>query len=1840
MAIKMILSDNSPKNKKRMVNASGGKAVENSSGNSQRKFAGASNVSVPITKSAQFAGSGANVVWSQPMFFSPLHTPMNWQIASRRREVYQWCRFYYCFTPDNMVLMADGTEKRIDEVKIGDEIINGEGGISLVKKVYTRLISEPILNLKIGGINRKIRTTFEHEIPRVSESNWLKSDLTTPSLRRKGERIRENGQVELKEEWDSVKTIEIGDRLFLPRTLIGNGFDKEKYNDEIFYLLGLFLAEGSYYWYKYKRKKEPKALRFSIHAKEVETIGRKIENIVSKLGLSVCHYHQNNEECVDLVCFNTKLAKYFYKIVGEGCKRKKIHKDFLNNANEVQLLLFLAGYIDGDGCIDPHHGCQIITASDILASQIPFILEKLGFTFSIYKTKPEIRRIPNNKLSSKKIYNYNIRISRHSLVTSNLLKYSVNKNICLETHHTKYREYLYLGDKLYRAVCGIEREFYEGEVFDLELKDVHSYCVNRCVVHNSNEPKVAAGVDFYSNFSMNNFKLECKSKKVLKYYEKLADKLELSEKLNYISHEYFLLGDVFPFLEISCPKCGGRGITSEGERCRHEDGTFKSVKVMNPDYMEVKSNPLASEPEYYLVPDEELKMLITRREPRKLYDNLPDELIALVSSGQPIPLSSRSVSHIKHNASPYGTFGNSMLQRLFTMLAYKTKIMTANWIVAERLIVPVRVVKVGEKERPATEADLQDIVNQLSAVANDPNLTIVTHHAIDFDWVGACHAADTEILTIHGWRRFYEIDENEIVGTYNTQFKEVQFQQVQEYHEYDFKSTDRLKMYHFKAHSVDINVTPNHRMLVERNGVMKEIYSQEVKHNDKFISTVNWRGIIPSVLPYSHSSLSHLTLDEYLELIGYYITEGGAKEHKHISLENKLIRGSTFSQREESPIYNSMKKLINKVCPRYSEHKDKRYTQVCSSMTINSSEIGEYFAKEFGSHCWNKKIPRWIKNLPKDKLKILYDAMMAGDGNIRYDGLQPRYKYTTTSRTLSDDFSEICLKLGYFTILNIEKSEKQNIRTSYILFWSEGRRHVKYNIRKQHIKRADYEGKVYCVKVPNTWIVTRRNGRITVQGNTGKIHNITQELEYVGKEMLDGLMLNQAILNGEAAGYNCMDEDTLTLTNSGFKRYNEINEIDKIACYNPTTREVEYHPYSQKYVYDYEGDLIHFQTTRIDVRVTPNHKMYTQKRDHNKYEFTEAKDIKRRSRFIGRVEGFSGNYTKKVKIGDTELSIYDYCELVGFYVSEGCTAAEKRKNRINQLTTSIHQSKNGKAYKQIENLFNRSFHTHHVTHNGFQVYNPELSKHLKENYGGHACYKKLTPFIKNLVPECLEIVIEAMAKGDGHISGEEKEKKYITYWTSSHQLAEDFAEISFKCGYSVMIKEIKKKNKKIYFNKTGHRFITRHPVYVVYVSKGRKGKNPVLDSRSVRYDHKEIVREQYKGKVYCFEVPYHLFVTMRNGKITVQGNSAQVGVEVLIRRLENWRNKLKDWVEKHIFLPVAMMQGFINEEESELSGEIIYLYPKLIWNDLQLRDKTNKIQSLMQLHDKGLVSAQSILEELGLDYDTEVEKIREEQVMASAAGMITPGAGGGMLGTMGMGSMPGGAGLPMEPGLMPGGGGGMGGAGEMGGIGGAGGAAPAGGMGGAPMAAQTLPAITKRGKGKKEEEQVPPMQMIKLTKLEQKMYKLLQEMKVPFPLFGQYSVKLPGEQRPFLIDFAYPKIGVGIESDGSIWHEREDFAQRDRIRDQKLASVGWRILRFKEDAIEDHLDAVSDIIYKNIVEAGKKLKKKAEGNNEIIKYATASEFLENNKAENIGINVVTMPQNIGYVYLIGTINNV
>ena len=249
-----------------------------------------------------------------------------------------------------------------------------------------------------------------------------------------------------------------------------------------------------------------------------------------------------------------------------------------------------------------------------------------------------------------------------------------------------------------------------------------------------NEPSVAAGIDFYSKYPITGFELECKDRHIKRYYDNLNKKLNLDKWLRIISHEVHLMGDCFPFLEVDCPHCKGSG-RHGGEICEHEGGTFKRIVILNPDFVEVFTNPISPTTVITLLPDDELRDLVRKKGPG--FEKLSPQIIEMVRQGRPIPLDNLSVSHLRFGETGYRRYGISLLKRLFPILSYKTKIMTAQWIVAERMIVPIKVVKVGTEERPASPADIANVQNQLATTANDPSLCLVTHHAFELEWYGA-----------------------------------------------------------------------------------------------------------------------------------------------------------------------------------------------------------------------------------------------------------------------------------------------------------------------------------------------------------------------------------------------------------------------------------------------------------------------------------------------------------------------------------------------------------------------------------------------------------------------------------------------------------------------------------------------------------------------------------------------------------------------------------------------------------------------------------------------------------------------------------------------------------------------------------------------------------------------------------------------------------------------------------------------------------------------------------------------------------------------------------------------
>lgn len=84
-----------------------------------------------------------------------------------------------------------------------------------------------------------------------------------------------------------------------------------------------------------------------------------------------------------------------------------------------------------------------------------------------------------------------------------------------------------------------------------------------------------------------------------------------------------------------------------------------------------------------------------------------------------------------------------------------------------------------------------------------------------------------------------------------------------------------------------------------------------------------------------------------------------------------------------------------------------------------------------------------------------------------------------------------------------------------------------------------------------------------------------------------------------ATGYFCYDSETRALTPEGPKSFWELQPGQIVFSINLSTGEVDERPIQSVHVFDFDGDMLSIKTARLDLMVTPNHRMLIQ-RDHGR----------------------------------------------------------------------------------------------------------------------------------------------------------------------------------------------------------------------------------------------------------------------------------------------------------------------------------------------------------------------------------------------------------------------------------------------------------------------------------------------------------------------------------------------------------------------------------------------------------------------------------------------------------------
>ena len=395
-----------------------------------------------------------------------------------------------------------------------------------------------------------------------------------------------------------------------------------------------------------------------------------------------------------------------------------------------------------------------------------------------------------------------------------------------------------------------------------------------------------------------------------------------------------------------------------------------------------------------------------------------------------------------------------------------------------------------------------------------------------------CYDSETEVLTKNGWKFFKDLSYEDEIATLNKNGY-LEYQNPTEIIAEHYHG----KMYRLENRGISLCVTPNHNLYVAKGSYFtgvkgdfqKQYYDFELCKPEKyygkdkrFLKTCKWEGIdrykkykikgieytSPQKANDSNNKQRHyITKDlefdmiPWLRFLGFYIAEGCVTNRKSKIRYNEI--NVYFNPYDEIEL---VKKLINEIGFEPNINVDKGVAR------FSNISLGMWLNENCGHGAINKKVPKFIKELPSEYIEEFLKYLFIGDGHKT----STSNILTTISKQLSDDVQELLLKAGYS--FRETKRERTGHFGGYGKYGNEIiSRHPSYEINWLQLPDIEidmskakktktfkeewinYSGGVYCVTVPNHIIYIRRNGKGIWCGNSHRLYTnyVTEKIDEI-----------------------------------------------------------------------------------------------------------------------------------------------------------------------------------------------------------------------------------------------------------------------------------------------------------------------------------------------------------------------------------------------------------------------------------------------------------------------------------------------------------------------------------------------------------------------------------------------------------------------------------------------------------------------------------------------------------------------------------------------------------------------
>lgn len=326
----------------------------------------------------------------------------------------------------------------------------------------------------------------------------------------------------------------------------------------------------------------------------------------------------------------------------------------------------------------------------------------------------------------------------------------------------------------------------------------------------------------------------------------------------------------------------------------------------------------------------------------------------------------------------------------------------------------------------------------------------------------------------------------------------------------------------------------------------------------------------------------------------------------------------------------------------------------------------------------------------------------------------------------------------------------------------------------------------------------------------------------------------------------CHVEGTEVLTPKGWVDFRDINVGDDVVQYDIESKQLSLTKVNKVIVDDYEGDVVKFSKNKLDVRVTPNHRViyYTKT---NKPIIKLAKDLNIHSNTyipesakLNNVDGIKElSWIDRLKVAIQADGSSRYYTKNGEKIRRGLSS--------NSHTYEISVKKDRKKERLLNILLNSNvvYREYETSRDGYVKYEIDLDA---DNFD----YKTFDWIdLSDKSSEWCEDFVMELSNWDGSFFEDKKDCK-IKYSTTCKKCADMAQVVGIGAGYKCNINTYSDKRKETYKD-----------VYTVSFLKNRElvGTNT----------KKEFL--PYIGKVYCINVDSGAIVTRYNDTTFISGNS-------------------------------------------------------------------------------------------------------------------------------------------------------------------------------------------------------------------------------------------------------------------------------------------------------------------------------------------------------------------------------